>query len=165
MEIFSSIPTTIAGQPLVTCILIGICFLLIIAVFMLQRRVSRLLAGKDAQSLEDTIVALQKHIADLQEFQNGSEKYFESVEHRLRRSVQGVETIRFNPWKGTGSAGNQSFATALVNEHGDGVVISSLYSRDRVSVFAKPVKKLHSEFDLSEEETEVLLAAKETISK
>jgi hypothetical protein len=73
---------------------------------------------------------------------------------KLKKSIRGFETIRFNPFKDQG--GNQSFAIAFLNDEGDGVVISSLYSRDRTSVFAKPIKKMASEFELTEEEKEAL---------
>ncbi|MDE2188580.1 MAG: DUF4446 family protein, partial [Patescibacteria group bacterium] len=38
--------------------------------------------------------------------------------------------------------------------------ISSLYSRDHVSVFGKPIKKHASEYELSEEEKEAIKEAK-----
>jgi hypothetical protein len=66
------------------------------------------------------------------------EEYLTTVEKRLKKSIQGVETVRFNPFKGTGAGGNQSFSTAFVNEKGDGVVLTSMYARDRISMFAKP---------------------------
>lgn len=78
---------------------------------------------------------------------------------KIARSAQSVETIRFNPFKGTGSGGNQSFATAILNENGDGVILSSLYSSDRVSIFAKPVAKLTSTHELTEEEAHALKVA------
>ena len=71
-----------------------------------------------------------------------------------------MHTVRFNPFKGTGAGGNQSFATALLNENGDGVVLSSLYSRERVSVYAKPVQKFSSEYELSGEEKQAIKSAK-----
>ena len=82
------------------------------------------------------------------------------MENRLQRSIQAVETIRFNPFKGTGEGGNQSFATSFLSENGDGVVISSMYSRDRVSVFSKPLAKFVSSFELMEEEKEVIANSK-----
>jgi hypothetical protein len=82
------------------------------------------------------------------------------VESRLRRSNQAVETIRFNAFRDSGVGGNQSFATAMINENGDGVVISSLYSRERVSVFSKQVSSFNSEIELSEEERKAISGAK-----
>lgn len=121
--------------------------------------------GKDAKSLEDSIVSAKDNLEKLNIFQRESSLYFKNIENRLRRSVQAVETLRFNPFKGTGDGGNQSFSTALVSENGDGVVVSSLYSRDRVSVFSKPLKNFESTFELTEEEKEVIGNSKTNLSK
>jgi len=48
----------------------------------------------------------------------------------------------------------------MLNEDGDGVVFSSLYSRERMSIFAKPIKNGKSEYELTEEEKEALKKAK-----
>jgi hypothetical protein len=86
--------------------------------------------------------------------------YLKSVEERLKRSIQSVHTIRFNPFAGTGEGGNQSFATVFLNENGDGAVMSSLFTRDRVSVFSKSLKNFISEHGMSDEEKEALIQAK-----
>jgi hypothetical protein len=121
--------------------------------------------GKGGKSLEDLIVSLKKNIHELEHFRDESIEYFKLIEMRLKRSIQAVETIRFNPFKGTGSGGNQSFSTALLNEKGDGVVISSLHSRDHVSIFSKPVKKFSSDFETTTEEKNVIRDAKDNLSK
>jgi len=71
--------------------------------------------------------------------------------------VRNIETVRFNPFIDAGS--NQSFAIAMLNDEGNGVVMSSLYARDRMSIFAKPIVRGKSEFELSSEEKEVLSKA------
>ncbi len=76
------------------------------------------------------------------------------INSKLKKSIRGVETIRFNPFPDQGS--NQSFAIGMLNEEGDGIVLSSLYSRERMSVFAKPIKEHKSEYELSAEEKHVL---------
>lgn len=124
----------------------------------------RLLRGGNGKSLEEVINKSHDLIVDLQEFQKDSIEYFRNVESRLKSSVQAVETIRFNPFKGTGDGGNQSFCTAFVSEKGDGAIISSLYSRDRVSIFSKPLSGFESSFELTDEEKEVLETAKNKLS-
>lgn len=119
----------------------------------------KLVAGKDARSLEGTIVALTNDIRALEKFQGDTTAYLTDAEKRIKRSIQGVETIRFNAFKGTGEGGNQSFAIALLSEEGDGTVVSSLYARDRMSVFAKPIKNFKSEFEMTEEEQKVVKQA------
>jgi len=140
-------------------VLTTITVVLVVWVFILERRIMRLLAGKDAKSLESTIVALGKDIQALEKFQGDTETYLASAEKRIKRSIQGVETLRFNAFKGTGDGGNQSFAIALLSENGDGTVISSLYARDRMSVFAKSIKNFTSELEMTEEEQDAIKRA------
>jgi len=147
-------------------IILGVATLiLLIVVIWLYLKLRRFLAGIDSKSIGDSLTKVSGQLSELQEFKTGMEDYLTSVEKRLRKSVQSISTVRFNPFKGTGGGGNQSFATTLLNEEGDGVIISSLYSREHVSVFSKPVKKNASEFELSDEEKESLEEAKGGLKK
>ncbi len=133
------------------------CVVVLIGWFIrLEVKLHRMLKGKNGASLEDSIVSAHENLERLNDFQKEVINHFINVEKRLGRSIQAVETIRFNPFKGTGEGGNQSFATSFVSENGDGVVISSLYSRERVSVFSKPLGKFVSKFELTEEEKVVV---------
>lgn len=123
-----------------------------------EKRLKKFFLGKKAKNLEDTINCLEEDIIKLIKSKESLEKETEVINNKLKKSIRGLETIRFNPFPDQGS--NQSFAIGLQNEEGDGVVISSLYSRDRMSVFAKPIKKGKSEYELSEEEKEVIKKAK-----
>jgi len=144
---------------------LGLLILLFVGtVIRLERKLRKLVAGKDGVSLEHSIASVHEEIHSLQEFRKDSIAYYKDIEARLGRSVQAVETIRFNPFKGMGEGGSQSFSTAFLSEKGDGVVLSSLYSRERVSVFSKPLEKFQSSFELTEEEKEVLEQAKKHLS-
>ena len=136
--------------------LIAVILLLVVWLFIIERRLKKLLSGKGAQSLEGVIGALGSDIRSLEAFRDTTRTYLTRAEERLRRSVQGVETIRFNAFKGNGEGGNQSFAIALLSENGDGTVISSIYARERMSVFAKPIKNFSSEFEMSTEERQAV---------
>ncbi len=146
-----------------TTILIIILGLALVAlawmVWQLDAKLKKFLRGK-SENLDDSILNMNGSIKDLESFKSEMEKYLLTVETRLKKSVQGVHTIRFNPFKNsTGSGGNQSFATALLDEQGNGVIISSLYARDHVSIFAKPISNGTSEYELSEEETQAVKEA------
>ena len=157
-EIFSM---TSLSPEIITIILLGITVvLLLVWLVVMEIRIKKLLSGKRAQSLEDVIGALGRDIRALESWQGKTNAYLTTAETRLKRSVQGVETIRFNAFKGNGEGGNQSFAIALLSENGDGTVVSSLYARDRMSVFAKPVKNFTSEFEMTEEEKEAVTRAR-----
>jgi hypothetical protein len=145
------------NSTLIAITLLGIAFIvLVVWIIILERRIGRLIAGKNGASLEDAINKNQQSIDELFQFRKAVEVEMNNLDVRIKKKIHGAKTLRFNPFAGTGSGGNQSFATALLNEEGDGVVISSLYSREKVSVFAKPIKGRASEFELTEEEREVL---------
>lgn len=154
---FTMDTTTISFFVLLIAIII-----LIGIIFQLRSRLNKFLIGS-SENLDESINSLNNSIKDLEKFRSEMERYLTTVERRLKKSVQSVQTIRFNPFKGTGSGGNQSFATAFLNEENDGVVISSLYSREHISVYSKPIKSGVSEYELSNEEKEAVAEARKNI--
>lgn len=146
-------------------ILSALLVLLGMFVIRLELRINRLLRGSDNKTLEGTIRVVEKGHRELTQFRAEVEKYLKNVEKRLSRSIQSIETIRFNPFKGIGLGGNQSFSTVFLDERGDGVIVSSLYARDRMSIFSKPIKKNVSEFELTDEEKMVLTKAANILSE
>ena len=138
-------------------VLVGIAILIgIVWAFITEKRLKRFFLGKKAKDLEDTIITLENDISQLKKAKESMEKDIATMNVKLKKSIRGLNTIRFNPFPDQGS--NQSFAIGMLNEEGDGLVISSLYSRERMSVFAKPVKNGRSE--LTTEEKEALEKAK-----
>lgn len=136
---------------------LGVAVLLLgVWTFILEQRIKKLMAGRNAASLEDTVVANQRSIEELLTYHKNVAEELRRIDERIKKKLHGAKTLRFNPFQGTGTGGNQSFATALLDENGNGVVLSTLYSREKVSVFAKPVIDRKSEFELTDEEKEVL---------
>ena len=142
-------------------ILIGITILLILLgaiwIVITEKRLKKFFLGKKAKDLEETISILENDINQLKVAKETIEKEITTINTKLKKSIRGLETIRFNPFPDQGS--NQSFAIGMLNEEGDGLVISSLYSRERMSVFAKPIKAGNSLYELSTEEKEALKKA------
>ncbi len=97
-------------------------------------------------------------IAKIEERNKVISKHALTLDERVSHAIRNAQTIRYKAFDANGS--NQSFSIALVNEKGNGVVISSLHSRDRMSTFAKPIEKYVSSYDLTEEELSVLEDAK-----
>ena len=155
----------ILSNPLLIAVtvLCVITIVLLIITIMMNMKLRKFLIDKDGENIGDSFTFAADNIQELQAFKKELESYLMTVENRLKKSVQSVHTVRFNPFKGAGEGGNQSFATAFLSEDGDGVIVSSLYSRDHVSVFGKPVKKHSSEYELSGEEKEALARAKEKL--
>jgi hypothetical protein len=74
-----------------------------------------------------------------------------------KRAFQKVGLVRFNPFEDTG--GNQSFALALLDAEGDGLVLSSLHARTGTRIYAKTLTAGRAEGALSNEESEALQRA------
>jgi plasmid maintenance system antidote protein VapI len=159
-ESFNQLLLSLSPQDMSILALSILSLILLFALVYEHKRISRILRGKNTLTIEDSIIELAKELDTLNDFKEASEEYLKLVEKRLRKSVQGIETRRFNAFKGTGAGGNQSFASAFVNENGDGLILSSLYASDRVSVFAKPVSGFSSTYELTEEELHALETAK-----
>ena len=65
--------------------------------------------------------------------------------------------VRFNPFSDTG--GEQSFVIALLNDSGDGLIITSLHGRGVARFYTKKVTKGLADQELSTEEKAALAQA------
>jgi len=146
-------------------ILSGLAVLILfsfIRTFFLSRRITRLMRGGDGKTLEGTIKKLSERTSTLETHAKKTEMALENLDERVQSAVRGVATERFDPFQNAG--GQQSFATALLNEQGDGVVISGIHSRDGVRVYAKEVSAFKSERELSEEEENAIKKAQKNLA-
>lgn len=142
----------------------GLALLALVAVVIVLVRQQRLLrtyrnfmSGASGESLE---AILHEHVASIQ---NTGERVaaVEQLARRLEKagyfSFQHLGVVRYNPFHDTGS--DQSFAVALVDGHGNGVVLSSLHARDVTRVYAKPLAKWESTYQLTDEEKQAIALA------
>lgn len=144
----------------------GAFVLAVVALFLmmsLRRRFVRLALGRGG-SIEESISILLRDTRELQQFRVELEKYLKISESRLRGAVQGTGLVKYNAFASNGAGGNQSFSLALIDEHLSGVVFSTLYSRNHVGVYAKPLDKGTSPLELTAEEREAIEKAKQSLA-
>lgn len=110
--------------------------------------------GKRAQSSDDVLQDVLRRTGRAEERLDGVEPRLATLESIGNIAIQKVGFMRFNPFEHTG--GDQSFAVALLDREDNGIVLSSLYTREGVRVYAKEVQKGNSRHPLSEEEQKVL---------
>lgn len=83
---------------------------------------------------------------------------FNYLDNDSHKHVQKVKLIRYNPFNDVG--GDQSFSIALLDNKGEGVVLTSLHNRSGTRVFAKPVIPSNiNQYELSKEEELVIKEA------
>jgi len=112
----------------------------------------------DGNSLDRLLGNYLSEVEQLRKGLKDSEKRIEKTEAKLRVSVDRTELIRFNAFENMGS--DLSFALALLNQEGNGVVLSSINSREESRVYAKPLTNGESSYHLSEEEKKAITKAK-----
>lgn len=118
------------------------------------KQLTKLLKGG---SIEDLILELEKHAqAQTRETQQLSGQ-IKALENELASQPHNWSLERFNAFGSTG--GDLSFALAVVNDAGDGYVLSSLYGREESRMYGKPLCGGKSTYSLSEEEKKAIQSA------
>lgn len=76
---------------------------------------------------------------------------------QIEGSVRRVALLRYDAFEDVG--GRLSFSCAMLDEHGTGVVLTSINGRQETRVYAKPVAVGTSTYNLSAEEEEAIRQA------
>jgi Protein of unknown function (DUF4446) len=113
--------------------------------------------GSASLSLGEVIARQGERLEAVREQTEALRLTVSALDASVTSSVQKVGLVRFNPFQETG--GDQSFALALLDKRGDGVVISSLHSRTSTRFYARPIKASAAQSSLSEEEAEAVQQA------
>lgn len=120
----------------------------------LIKRYNALMRGVDKGSLE----ALLEKYVDLTNRQatrlGELDQAYATLSEKAKFSVSKVGLVRFNAFDGVG--GNQSFSLAMLNENGDGIVVTSLFGRSESAIYAKPVKGGTATLTPSSEEADAI---------
>lgn len=113
--------------------------------------------GGSRPSLEQAVYELVEKVDDLDVRMKEVSARLQRVEGVSGRAVTGVGLVRYNPFPDTG--GNFSWSLALVDESGDGVIVTALNSRHESRFYLKEIARLRCELPLSDEEEEALQKA------
>jgi len=124
---------------------------------LLRRRLTRLVGDNEGAGLDEVLDRQFRRLDSVAERVEALNKLHHELEALSQRSIQKVGVIRFNPFADTG--GDQSFAMALLDAEGNGVVVSSLHSRTDTRIFAKQVQGGRSRHALSNEEQDAIRKA------
>ncbi|HWD81343.1 MAG TPA: DUF4446 family protein [Kribbella sp.] len=81
-------------------------------------------------------------------------KDLEITRAELKETLQHLAIVRYDAFGDTG--GKLSWSLALLDDHGDGVVLTSINSRADARTYAKEIKSFTSESKLSPEEEEAI---------
>ena len=153
--------TTTVGVLLIVAILIAVAAVAVSGIALLgQRRVRASYRAFSQGSREDVLTLLQRHVEEVQGLR-GDVAALREHGFGLRDMVAGclsrVHTVRYDAFDDMG--GHLSFSSALLDEHGDGMVITAINGRTDTRIYAKPIKAGASRHNLSEEEDRAIRQA------
>ena len=139
--------------------LIGVVVWLAVRLRKTETRYRALVEGTTGGNLESMLTEHMVQVRDA----TGRVAELDELARRLKRAsrshLQRVGFLRFNPFRDAG--GDQSFAVAVTDQDGNGVVISSLHSRDVTRVYGKPLAGWASPYPLTDEEEQAIKKARD----
>lgn len=136
-------------------------WLILLTFFLIKtiRHYRRLTAGITKKNLKRVLESILNEIRTVNEKSNKVRKRCNILEKEKVKHLQKVGFVRFNPFSDTG--GDQSFCLVLLDDNGDGIVLSSLHTRGTTRIYAKEVEKGKGKsLPLSDEEKEAIKKAK-----
>jgi len=120
----------------------------------LKNKYNRFMNGLSGANIEDLVLDCLDKVNDVVSKNKELDFHINEIERSMYHCIQKVGIVRYNAFDDVGS--DLSFSIALLNNNDDGVVISSLYSRDSSTTYAKPVKAGKSKYALSAEEIKAI---------
>ena len=113
----------------------------------------------DDPALDQILSAQMERLDALVKDVGGLAARTKSVEAATRLAVQSAGLVRFNPFR-EDTGGNLSFALALLDADDNGIVLSSLHSRQNTRVYIKAITAGRPDQTLSDEEAAALRQAR-----
>ena len=123
----------------------------------LDKRMSAALGDSGSGALEQTLRDYLERVEAVDQKLDRLTASYNRLTGLAGLASQKISVVRFNPFADTG--GDQSFAVALLDAEGNGVVLSSLHGRADTRIFAKAVQAGRSKHALSDEEQDAIRKA------
>lgn len=139
------------GLSLILLIAFIICM---IKMNKLYRRYDRFMRGKDAETLEDTMISIMEQLKDLNAKDRANKDMMKSLSKQVKDSFQKFGFVKYNAFKGMG--GNLSFVLAMLDDNNTGFVLDAVHSREGCYLYLKEVEEGATEVLLGSEEQEAL---------
>ena len=158
---------TLTMEQMTFYVMIGLSVITLISIILLitslcklkklRRRVDALTRGKDTESMEDIMLNFFERIESLENHGKNVDGDIKVMKNTLKNTYQKTGLVKYDAFREM--SGALSYSLALLDKENNGVLISSMYSREGCYTYAKDVVNGECKINLSEEETEALKQA------
>jgi hypothetical protein len=142
-----------------------ICIVLLVLVIInisqtrkLKKKYEAFMVGKNAKSLEETLITRLNQVDKLLAANDANEKDIKKIFSNMKFTFQKVGLVKYDAFNEMG--GKLSFSLAMLNESDSGFVLNAVHSREGCYTYVKEIIDGNSIITLSEEEQEALNMAK-----
>ena len=142
------------GISAVLILLIILYLVCIVKMKKLRKAYICFMKGKVMESMEEVLMKQFDRIEVLEEADREKRKEINSLKILMQKSYQKAGLVKYDAFREM--SGKLSYALALLDQNDNGVIITSMYSRDGCFSYAKEVIMGESKINLSEEEQEAL---------
>lgn len=148
-------------------ILLGLAALVIVLIIVmiaghvkmnrLRRTYEQFMSGKNAKSLEDTLIYRLEQIDQLREANSANERNIDDIRRRMKFCFQKFGLVKYDALQELG--GKLSFTLAMLDEKNNGYILNVVHSREGGYTYVKEIIDGRSIISLAEEEEEALAKA------
>lgn len=148
-------------------IIIGLCgvllilFILVIINIVQMKKLKKnyriFMSGKDAKTLEDTLIQRLDQVDSLLESNEENDSNIKVLSKNMQRTYQKMGLIKYDAFHEMG--GKLSFSLAMLDMRNNGFIINAMHTREGCYTYIKEIIDGNSVIVLSEEEQEALKRA------
>ena len=146
---------------LTIAIMAGVMLLLFILLIVnmgktkrIRKKYEAFMQGKNAESLEDTLVMRIQQVEELLEKEKQNTEKIQLISDALKNTFQKMGMVKYDAFHEMG--GKLSFSLALLDQKNDGFIINDMHSREGFYTYIKEILNGNSIIVLAEEEKEAL---------
>ena len=118
----------IMGLAALTVLLLLIVFINIIQMHKLKKKYKMFMDGKNAKTLEESILSRMDQIDHLISSTQKNESDIQKIYKNMKTTFQKVGLVKYDAFHEMG--GKLSFSLALLNEINDGFIVNAMHSRE-----------------------------------
>ena len=119
-----------------------------------KKKYNAFMEGKDAKTLEDTILKRFSEIDELKIRQELQDKDIQLLKENILKTYQKIGLVKYDAFNEMG--GQLSFSLAMLDKRNNGFLLNTVHNREGSYTYAKEIFDGKSAIDLSEEEKEAL---------
>ena len=144
----------IIGLAILILILLILVIVNMVSINKMKKQHKVFMSGKNAKSLEDTLIKRLEQIDDLIAANSTNEQNIKKIFSNLKMTFQKIGLVKYDAFNEMG--GKLSFSLALLNEENDGFIINAMHTREGCYTYIKEIVGGNSIIVLADEEREAL---------